>query len=391
MQKLIPSAQAYSWGSRTLIQQLRGEQPSNTPLAELWYGAHPAAPSSVDGEALTEVIAKNPVRELGGSVVEQYSERLPFLLKLLAAEQPLSLQAHPSLEQAREGFARENDEGIALDARERNYRDDNHKPELMVAITEFHAMAGFRPLERTRALFRALDCPELEHYANLIPEHLEGTKGAEEGDLRALFTTWITIPSTARTTLIEAVVAAAKRVQESVEPWMQQVLRQVIDLQDRHPGDIGVLGALLLNHIALQPGEAIYLDAGNLHAYVSGLGVEIMANSDNVLRGGLTPKYVDIPELVHVLRFSTLEDPVVQPQNGVYQVPAREFSLRTLDVQGEVRVEHAGPAIVLCTEGSIHAGVETLNPTEALWISADDPAIEVHGEGKLFIASVGAV
>lgn len=391
MQKLIPSVQAYSWGSRTLIQQLRGEEPSTKPLAELWYGAHPTAPSTIDAVPLTDIIAANPEQELGSDVIKRYGERLPFLLKLLAADQPLSLQAHPSLAQAKEGFARENDKGIALDARERNYRDDNHKPELMVAITEFHAMAGFRPLARTRQLFEQLDCPQLDHYASLIPEHAEYSQAVEEGDLRALFTTWITIPSAARVPLIEAVVDAARRVQDRVEPWMQQVLHRVIDLQERHPGDIGVLGALLLNQIVLQPGEAIYLDAGNLHAYVSGLGVEIMANSDNVLRGGLTPKYVDIPELVHVLRFEPLEDPVVKPHSGEYSIPAREFALRTYNVEGSMSIDHDGPAIMLCTKGEVRAGEASLTPSEALWVSAQDPAIKVSGVGELFIASVGSI
>ena len=384
MKKLIPSTQAYSWGSRTLIQQMRGEQASTKPLAELWYGAHPAAPATADEISLDTLIANDPEAALGTTVAQRYESTLPFLLKLLAADQPLSLQAHPSLEQAREGFARENAQGIDIHAHERNYRDDNHKPELLVALSEFHAMAGFRPLDQTRELFAALECEELNHYASLIAE-----EGEEENDLRALFTTWITIPSAARAELIDAVVAAAQQARDHVPAWMQLVLDHVIDLQQRHPGDIGVLGALLLNHLRLEPGEAIYLDAGNLHAYISGLGVEIMANSDNVLRGGLTPKYVDIPELVHVLRFDTLADPVVEPIDGCYEVPSEEFALRSVHIDGAFTLEHAGPAIVLCTQGNLRAGELSLEPTEALWINAQDAQVRLEGEGEVFIATVG--
>ncbi len=385
MKKLIPSTQAYSWGSRTLIQGMRGEEASTKPLAELWYGAHPAAPAAAEDIRLDQVIADDPEATLGATVAQRYERTLPFLLKLLAADQPLSLQAHPSLEQAREGFARENAQGIDIHAHERNYRDDNHKPELLVALSEFHAMAGFRPLDKTRELFAALECEELDHYALLISE-----EGEEENNLRALFTTWITIPSAARAELIDAVVTAAQQARDHVEPWMQLVLDHVIDLQQRHPGDIGVLGALLLNHLCLKPGEAIYLDAGNLHAYISGLGVEIMANSDNVLRGGLTPKYVDIPELVHVLRFDTLADPVVEPVDGRYKVPSEEFALRKLQIDGTYELEHAGPAIVLCTKGSVRAAEITLEPTEALWVDAQDAQVRLEGEAEVFIATVGA-
>ncbi|GGG75967.1 mannose-6-phosphate isomerase, class I [Corynebacterium pelargi] len=364
---------------------MRGEEASTKPLAELWYGAHPAAPATAEDIRLDQVIADDPEATLGATVAQRYERTLPFLLKLLAADQPLSLQAHPSLEQAREGFARENAQGIDIHAHERNYRDDNHKPELLVALSEFHAMAGFRPLDKTRELFAALECEELDHYALLISE-----EGEEENNLRALFTTWITIPSAARAELIDAVVTAAQQARDHVEPWMQLVLDHVIDLQQRHPGDIGVLGALLLNHLCLKPGEAIYLDAGNLHAYISGLGVEIMANSDNVLRGGLTPKYVDIPELVHVLRFDTLADPVVEPVDGRYKVPSEEFALRKLQIDGTYELEHAGPAIVLCTKGSVRAAEITLEPTEALWVDAQDAQVRLEGEAEVFIATVGA-
>lgn len=389
MQLLAPATQAYAWGSRTLIQQLRGDAADSRPIAELWYGAHPSGPSVIDGErTLADVIAQDPATQLGHRVVTEHGNRLPFLLKLLAADQPLSLQAHPSKQQAEEGFSRENNLGIALGASNRNYKDDNHKPELLVALTEFHAMAGFRPLDKTRELFQALQCEELNRYVGMLdssPEH-------EGENLRALFTTWITIPVASRQQLIAAIIEAIDGLSTTSPEWIQVAARNVAQLNDRYPNDIGVLGALLLNYVVLQPGEAIYLSAGNLHAYVKGLGVEIMANSDNVLRGGLTPKYVDVPELVRVLRFESLEDPIVRSVDGRYEVPINEFALQCLHIDSETehdaRLEHDGPMIAVCTSGELTINDVVLAPTQALWISADDPAVEVTGSGELFVASV---
>lgn len=409
MKLLTSAARNYSWGSRTLIPTLLGEPEAQSPVAELWFGAHPADPSTIEGEKLDEIIAADPQGQLGQRVADKYGAGLPFLLKILAAAEPLSLQAHPSKQQAEEGFARENAAGIDLTASNRNYKDDNHKPELIVALTEFYAMAGFRPLAQTRSLFAALDCEELAHYEGMLD-----TDPAAEGDsLRALFTTWITIPGAKRKELISAVVAAGERLRsnQAGEPWMATVMATVAKLNEQYPGDIGVLGALLLNHIVLQPGEAIYLDAGQLHAYVSGLGVEIMANSDNVLRGGLTPKFVDVPELVKVLTYQAAEDPRVDLKDAAetggikgaeawsYPVPIEEFLLDRVELSGEesVEVDSDGPMIVLCTSGSValsNAEAEnvSLGAGHAAWIPASDPAATVRSTGgedaEVFIARV---
>ena len=204
MQKLTGTLRSYPWGSRTLIPELRGlPSPSTRPEAELWFGAHPVGSSTIQDRALTDIIAADPVAALGSRVYGQYGDNLPFLLKILAAAEPLSLQAHPSAEQAREGFERENRLGIPLNAGNRNYRDPRHKPELVVALTDFHAMVGFRPLDQTLELFAVLACPELDRYLTILDP------AAETDSLRGLFTTWITIPSAARRQLIDAVVAAA--------------------------------------------------------------------------------------------------------------------------------------------------------------------------------------
>ncbi|NLF89789.1 MAG: mannose-6-phosphate isomerase, class I [Corynebacterium marinum] len=384
MQKLTGTLRSYPWGSRTLIPELRGlPSPSTRPEAELWFGAHPVGSSTIQDRALTDIIAADPVAALGSRVYGQYGDNLPFLLKILAAAEPLSLQAHPSAEQAREGFERENRLGIPLNAGNRNYRDPRHKPELVVALTDFHAMVGFRPLDQTLELFAVLACPELDRYLTILDP------AAETDSLRGLFTTWITIPSAARRQLIDAVVTAARN-RPACGDWISGVLSTVLELQERYPGDIGVLGALLLNHLQLSPGEALYLDAGHLHAYVSGLGVEVMANSDNVLRGGLTSKYVDVPELVRILDFTSLSDPVVTPVDGEYVVPAGEFRLlhSRLTAGEELLVDHDGPSIALCTSGTVTLGDLELSPGEAVWIPACDPACAATSAstGELFIA-----
>ncbi|MGP6175194.1 mannose-6-phosphate isomerase, class I [Corynebacterium sp. A21] len=382
MHQLTGIIRAYPWGSRSLIPALRGAKvPSERPEAELWFGAHPGDPSTIAGTPLTEIIAADPAAALGQRVLEEHGETLPFLLKLLAADEPLSLQAHPSEEQAREGFAREDAEGVALTAPHRDYKDRNHKPELIVALTDFDAMAGFRPLHRTKLLFDALNCPELDHYRTMLDED----PAEEESNLRALFTTWITIPGKTRGALIDAIIESLQPHRGRVD-WIGQTLRNVFDLNERYPGDIGVLGALLLNHLHLRPGEAIYLDAGQLHAYIRGMGVEIMANSDNVLRGGLTSKYVDVPELVRVLDFNSLADPLVIPEEGYYPVPATEFHLTRVPAAEGFMVDHDGPAIALCTAGKLQLGSIELGPGEAAWIPASDPAVTVNGGGELFLA-----
>lgn len=383
MQQLRGALRNYPWGSRTLMADLRGTtSPSDRPEAELWFGAHPGDPAMVGEESLLDLINEDPQYQLGERVTARYGNRLPFLMKLLAAGEPLSLQAHPSTEQAQEGFARENAEGIDIHAPNRNYKDADHKPELIVALTEFHALSGFRPLDKTRELFAALECPELDRYAAVL---------GDDADLRALFTTWITIPSKARTELIDAIIAAASDKLDRGD-WISDSLRCVTDLNNRYPGDIGVLGALLLNFITLQPGEALFTDAGQLHAYMDGLGVEVMANSDNVLRGGLTAKHVDVPELVKVLVFETTDAPRVKVVDGTYETPIDEFQLtaHTLGAHESVIVDSDGPAIVMCTAGSVvGTGEAGANPGDALWVPAGENGSQVTAgsEGaQIFVA-----
>ena len=392
MEHLEGALRPYPWGSHTLIAELRGEPvPSSQPQAELWFGAHPAAPATVGGTGLDEVIAADPDAALGARVRGEYGNQLPFLVKLLAAAAPLSIQAHPSLEQAKEGFARENAEGIALNSANRNYKDPNHKPELIVALTPFRALAGFRPVADTAALFDALSCPELDRYASLLPA--DGN-----GDLRALFTTLISLPAQPRAELIRAVEQAARNVaaQTGHPEWLTDAAQVYLDLNEAYPGDVGVLAALLLNVLTLAPGEAAFLRAGQLHAYLSGLGVEVMANSDNVLRGGLTTKHVDVPELVRVLDFTTLDNPraeVAASGGGVeFQLPVDSFAVRMHELHdGEaLTLNNDGPAIVLCTSGEVAHGDFTLTQGNAAWVPASDGevALQARGGAQIFVATV---
>ena len=393
MEHLEGALRPYPWGSHTLIAQLRGEpSPSPQPQAELWFGAHPAAPATVNGQGLDDAIAADPAAALGKRVQDAHGDQLPFLVKLLAAAAPLSIQAHPSLEQAKEGFERENAEGIELNSPNRNYKDPNHKPELIVALTEFRALAGFRPVPDTAAFFAELSSPELDRYATLLP-----TDG--EGDLRALFTTLISLPHQPRVELIESVKrAAAELVDKRNAPeWMVEAAEVYLELNQTYPGDVGVLAALLLNVLTLAPGEAAFLRAGQLHAYLSGLGVEVMANSDNVLRGGLTTKHVDVPELVKVLDFSTLENPraeTVPSHGGVeFQLPVDSFAVRmhALDDGDTLAVDEDGPAIVLCTAGEVRgADGFVLTQGNGAWVPASEAATEITAAGKtqVFVATV---
>ena len=399
MERLEGVVRPYAWGSRTALASLRGQQvPSAHPEAELWFGAHPAAPArcvrsgdqGMPGTDLLSVIRSDPVHELGAGSMGRFGERLPFLLKILAAEEPLSLQAHPSLVQAQEGFARENARGLAIDAPERNYRDPWHKPELVVAVTEFDALAGFRPPARTVELLRELQVPALDPYLGLLAGQ------ADCDGLRAVFTTWLTLPENAIMALVPQVLEGAVAVLESRNTEFTGELRTLLELGEMYPGDPGVLASLLLNRVRLRPGEGLYLPAGNLHAYLHGTGVEIMANSDNVLRGGLSPKHIDVPELLRGLDFTPVPVAELRPTvrtlgaERIYLTPAAEFRLSQVELDGtglrrsqSISFDMPGPQMLAVLGGTIEvrtaAGDSATVPAgSALWLAAGDPDVVVR-------------
>jgi len=397
----------YAWGSRTAIAEFTGRPvPAAHPEAELWLGAHPGDPAWLetdDGEiSLLDALIADPEGQLGSSARTRFGDVLPFLVKVLAADEPLSLQAHPSAEQAIEGYLREERLGIPVSSPIRNYRDNRHKPELLVALQPFEALAGFRPAGRTVELLRALAVSDLDPYIELLNDQ------SDADGLRALFTTWITAPQPDIDVLIPAVLEGAIHYVTSGATEFAAEAKTVLELGEQYPGDAGVLAALLLNRISLAPGEAIFLPAGNLHTYLRGVAVEVMANSDNVLRGGLTPKHVDVPELLRVLDFTPTTAAQLRPpvhRDGlelIYDTPAAEFAVSVLTLADEhlghevdAPSRHDGPQILLCTEGAttIHGKSRalTLNRGMAAWVAADDGPIRLVARepSKLFRATVG--
>ena len=407
MNLLRGALRTYAWGSRTAIAEFTGRpSPTAHPEAELWFGAHPGDPAWLETDAgeesLLEAVRSDPEGQLGAAVRNQFGDALPFLMKVLAADEPLSLQAHPSAEQAAEGFAREDRLGIPVSSPIRNYRDRSHKPELLVALQTFEVLAGFRPATKSVELMRALTVSDLDPYLHLLA-------GQPDADgLRALFTTWITAPQPDLDVLVPAVIDGAIDYVRSGEKQFAAEAKTVLELGERYPGDAGVLAALLLNRFTLQAGEGIYLPAGNLHTYLHGVGIEVMANSDNVLRGGLTPKHVDVPELLRVLDFTPATEASLRPKTSadgmetVYETAAPEFSVSVLGIDGDrlghevdAPSRHDGPQILLCTEGSamVHAksGSVTLERGAAAWVSADDGPIRLVAQQptRLFRATVG--
>jgi mannose-6-phosphate isomerase len=390
--ELDNTIQAYAWGSHTAIAGLRGETtPAASPQAELWMGAHPLAPSKLSGsgESLIQAIASAPEANLGPGVVARYGAKLPFLLKVLAAETPLSLQAHPSPEQAVEGFAADEAAGIPLDSPLRNYKDRSHKPELLCALTEFWALCGFRELPDTLALLDELELPEL------VQLRAQLTHNSAKIALKSAFSSLMLGPATEQRQLALRVTEACRAKRGSSR--FAAELGWAARLGELYPGDVGVVSALLLNLVRLAPGEAVYLPAGNLHAYLGGMGVEIMASSDNVLRGGLTPKHVNVTELLRVLDFQPLRvAAVVAQRRGAelcYDTPAREFRLSYFDVAGEpLRVAVDGPEIWLVTSGhvALTAGGHgvTLSSGRSAFVQAQSRQLELSGSGRVFRARV---
>ncbi|AXE26609.1 mannose-6-phosphate isomerase, class I [Streptomyces globosus] len=383
MDRLTNTIRPYAWGSPTAIPGLLGVQPTGEPQAELWMGAHPGAPSRLDrgaGETtLADVIAADPERELGAAAVARFGPRLPFLFKILAAGAPLSLQVHPDLEQARAGYAEEERLGIPADAPHRNYKDPNHKPEMVCAITAFEGLCGFRPPREAAALLDGLKVDSLTPYVDLLRAH------PEDAALREMLTAVLTADRAETARTVAEAAAAAERLGGPYTPYAT--------LAHHFPGDPGVIAAMLLNHVKLQPGEAMFLGAGVPHAYLDGLGVELLANSDNVLRAGLTPKHVDVPELLRIVRFDPGDPALLRPEDGdeeVYDTPTDEFRLSRLALAPGAaphRLPAGAPQILLCTAGRPTAGELALAPGESVFVPAGE-SVELSGPGTVFRATV---
>ncbi len=431
----------YAWGSLTAIAHALGRRASGRPEAELWLGAHPGSPARIvnpelagGATTLLEWIERDPLTTLGtgASLLQtpasarvsddapgEVAPRLPFLLKILAADQPLSLQAHPSPEKAAEGFARENLLGVPLDSAGRNYRDASHKPELIVVLSSsFEALCGFRPLSEVREIvraFRAADeesaVPAPEAFTELEsrlatdgdPSHVAeaGAHNADAPTVRGLVE-WFLASDGARFVPQLVTLAAAVESRATGNGVVKSAASTVKLLDHFYPGDPGIGLSLVLNRVSLHAGQALYLPTGNIHAYLNGLGVELMASSDNVLRGGLTPKHVDGHELLSVLDFSPGPAPVLSPESPrdgvtIFRPDVPDFVLARLECAtekaavGPLRLR--GPAIAIATEGNGELrGHETsvlMARGQSFFVTPDEGEVAFAGKGTVFVATVG--
>lgn len=396
MQGLEPTLQAYAWGSTTAIPELLGLPTRDEPVAEAWFGAHPSSSSRLsgaDGRTLHSAIAGRPGPLLGADVASRFGDQLPFLLKVIAAARPLSLQVHPSVELAQDGFAREDARGVPRDDPRRSYRDRNHKPELVYALTSFEALVGFRAPRRTAEILRGLEHPVARQLHKTVTADPSPT-GVQEAFTRLVS---------------EGTRPTAREVAELADEFRERLRAgspsprtdRAVDLLERaYPGDPGAVTAVLLNPVSLRPGEALFVPAGAVHAYLDGVAVEIMANSDNVLRAGLTTKHVDIPELLRAVDCVAAPPIRIAPEHvydatDVYYVPVDDFELSVTRVTsaGPCRLPSSGPRVVLCLEGAVRLCAATGEELElaaggAAFVPASDGALTVAGEGRLVQASV---
>jgi mannose-6-phosphate isomerase len=371
----------YAWGSPTALPELLGLEPDGTPQAELWMGAHESAPSVLpSGDSLYDVVSAGPADVLGSETAERFDGRFPFLAKLLAAAQPLSIQAHPSREQAIDGYARDEAAGIPRDAGERNYKDAWPKPEILIALEPFDALVGFRPLHSTVALLDALAPEGFDECTDLL----------RNGKLQDVFTQ---IMSNDRDTIRPLVAALGEACAQYSGAAFELERETLAKLCADFPDDPGVLAALLLNRVRLERFEAVYLPAGNVHAYLHGLGFEVMANSDNVLRGGLTSKHIDVPELVSVVDFEPLANPVLTATDlgdGIasYETGCEYFAIRRVRLDDDERtVDGIGPRIICCVDGLVGAGDVMLSAGQSAFAAGPEGPCSLRGSGTAFVVS----
>ena len=393
MLRLSGAVKDYAWGSPHAISDFTGIDFGGQRVAELWFGAHNGAQTLAGGRPLSEVISADPAGILGADVSARFDGQLPFLLKLIAPEQPLSLQVHPGKELAEVGFQAEEEAGIPRNSPRRNYRDRNHKPEMIFALTPFEAFAGFRAPRRAIEVLENLNAPLAREMLEILRAH-PGYRG-----LRAVARKLLAPLDEERQIQIEAVITACQdRLDRGTSPSLR-VDRQAVALARTYPSDPGAVLSLLLNPVTLRPGEALFIPTGAVHAYVSGLGIEVMSSSDNVLRAGLTPKHIDAGEALRCMDFHGAPPVRIAPEmngrgTGIYYAPVDDFELSVSDVNGEewIPIPGRGPRILLGISGDLEVGVggsiETIRTGEALFISAAEGAVRVRGNGKLAQAGV---
>jgi mannose-6-phosphate isomerase len=379
--KLYNQIKHYEWGSTNHIPEfinLENYKSNTLPYAEMWMGTHSSAPSKI---------------ELNDKMVElqNISGDLPFLLKLLGVEKPLSIQAHPNIEQATNGFLEEEQIGIYVNAPTRNYKDSNQKHEIMCALSPFTLMAGFRsPYSVLNSIKLLLSInPKLNDFINPMILALE------QDSLSGFFIKLNSFSDNEKTNFITLICEIINSIDDKIDSYMEISFEQWLlmkRLAKIYPGDLGILSPLYLNLLTLKAGEAVYIPAGVLHAYLSGLGIELMTSSDNVLRGGLTPKYVDINELVKILRFEPFIPQIINPTEEIwstYETPCKDFLLGKIKCEDkEVVFPVRSPTICIVTEGTLSVNNVFFNKGDSFFIPVTDEPVKIKGNFDLFSASI---
>lgn len=377
------SVQHYEWGGQQFLPELVNRPLDEQPWAELWLGAHPKAPSLINGDSLAMIIGNESEAMLGKGVAEKFST-LPFLLKVLDVEKMLSIQVHPTLEQAREGFDREELAGIPVDAPGRNYRDANHKPELMVALGDFWLLHGFRTEVSACACLRGH--PELTGLA----ERLEAM------GMDAFYREVMLHPNNDLLTIMALLADRLRQLPEISKHQPDYWFLKAVDTADGQL-EPGMLSIYLLNLVFMQEGEGIFQDAGIPHAYLYGQNIEIMANSDNVLRAGLTPKHIDVPELLSIIRTEAVRPHILNGTPAgevlvIYPAPVSDFALEKVAVQETTALHwpaRSQPMVLLVMQGVVTInGDVTLGRGESAFVMVDtDLSLEITGNSQFFVAS----
>ncbi len=392
MRGLTGTVQHFDWGDRTEIPRILGIDPDGQPWAEYWLGAHLGGPSAFDdepGQTLAHYLEHHP-EELGETSLATYGAKLPYLMKILSAAGPLSIQVHPTREQAVSGFAKESLMGLPVSHPERSYKDDWPKPETIIALTPFEGLLGFRDPEETASLFEALGVAN--ELASVIGPLRDRTESLA---LQEVFLDVLTIRR--RRHLVDLVLARAVEFLDAGGA-LGEFARTAVEIDEHFPGDPGILAALLMNRFRLEPGEAVSLEAGVLHAYLRGTGIEVMASSDNVIRGGLTHKHIDVDGLLGLVDFSTLHPQVRQPEgsDGVYRYPTEfpEFEVWLLTPttdRGVAMPRTETCRIALVTDGDFTLegdDVARLARGQAVFVPAGEQ-VHVEGRGQLFVSAAG--
>ena len=393
MELLKPWVKRDAWGSTDLIPEFLGTAADGDPWSELWYGTHVDGPTGTSaGVNLREFIQRDPAPALGSGVVYAFGDQLPFMAKLIATSQPLSLQVHPTKEIAREGYLREELLGVERTSPNRSYRDMNHKPEMLYALTDFEALVGFRVPRRARQLLGGLDCELAENLRRRL------NLSTVRGGMRSLVA-WLFDPDSPVTAeaVGEFVEASAARLASGNTPSVRTD-RMIARLAELYPGDPGIVVAFLMNPVSLRPGECVYIPPRMIHSYSSGMGIEVMATSDNVIRAGLTQKHVDAAQLVEIAEFSALPPMRLAPEHPTestdrFFAPAQEFWLSATHAEGsEVWVPGEGPRIVICTEGTVRVRTELrFGGREALELQRGEAAFVAAAEEKLYVSGAGRI